>query len=390
MASAEYRRTIFTEDFLASLPERSLATIVAHIKRDELINDPPNRNYIEMLWIIAQVSKGSAGLDALSTILGIVRSRNTSLAVPKTILNRLSDLQLQAVENESVRLEKLRRRSAIEKYPSFYFEMDDIEACFEIYMKSQMSPKIDITSRVCAFGSCFAVNIARHLRLHGITTHTFELGELVNNAFTNRRLIEYIIDDRQPPDAVEALQPGFTRMVYDFKKNLVNATHVIFTIGLSLAFYDDQDRPLCDLVYSYRRMHYEGYRMRPIRIEDNMNEVKTIIDMIRRINPKIQITVSLSPVPLDGILDMGMSVIEADCLSKSIGRATIGYLKEFDPNLFYYFPSYELVRWVGANKNIPLFGGSQNDGATRHVSKEIISNILDIFISNNCILSEQY
>lgn len=226
--------------------------------------------------------------------------------------------------------------------------------------------------------------IARHLSTNGYKASGFELGELVNNVYINRSIIDSIRLGSTVSEEAEALQPGFRERVHELGANLKKASHIIFTVGLSLAFFSEEGEPLREPIYSYRQVHYKGYTMKPIPLDENVKGLKYLIESIKEINPYASIIVSLSPIPLDGAMNLPLSVIEADCLSKSIGRTAIGYLQINEPDLFYYYPSFELVRWVAANRNVPLFGGDEGDGEARHITKEVIREVLDVFISANC------
>lgn len=383
--SSEMDAGSFTSDFLKNLTENQYCKIVGYIRKVPHLNNPPNRGLIETLISISQLSNGQAGESALECIIQLVRERGTNLAMPEEFAISLSARQLAQLNDSIDRLQRLQLRASINKYPTFFFETQDMKALWKTYINRSIEVPISRSSRVCALGSCFAVNISKHLNAKGYNSTAFELGELVNNVYTNRFIVESIRDRTSISDEVEKLQPGFRYNVEQLANNLREATHIVFTVGLSLAFYSEMGVPLREPIYSFRRVHYQGYKMKPIPLEACKNEFKSLIGAMKMINPKAEIIISLSPIPLDGVIDMAISVIEADCLSKSIGRATIGYLLEEAADLFYYFPSFELVRWIGANQRVGLFGDSTNDGAIRHVTTSIIMDILDIFISANCI-----
>ena len=75
------------------------------------------------------------------------------------------------------------------------------------------------------------------------------------------------------------------------------------------------------------------------------------------------------------------TAIEVDCVSKSRLRSA---LEEITPALqaahgpIHYFPSYEIVRWLGPMLKLPTFG--QDDGAARHVSGAILDAVCARFL----------
>lgn len=67
----------------------------------------------------------------------------------------------------------------------------------------------------------------------------------------------------------------------------------------------------------------------------------------------------------------------ADCLSKSTLRVAIAeHMKEATSGVFYW-PSFEMVRWIGAHTG-PAYG--QDDNLTRHVNKSLVALIVDKFL----------
>ena len=68
----------------------------------------------------------------------------------------------------------------------------------------------------------------------------------------------------------------------------------------------------------------------------------------------------------------------SDCVSKSILRVALDeYFRKHNPKNVYYWPSFEMVRWVGPHIEVPtLF----EDNTTRHVNNSIVSIIIDNFV----------
>ena len=101
--------------------------------------------------------------------------------------------------------------------------------------------------------------------------------------------------------------------------------------------------------------------------------------MIREINKKTQIVLTLSPVPLKGTLDMP-SVMQADAVSKSTLRIAINEIMLNSPAGVSYWPSSEMVRWLGVYFE-DVFG--LEDQRSRHVSSFVIQNIIGLFLSHH-------
>lgn len=113
-------------------------------------------------------------------------------------------------------------------------------------------------------------------------------------------------------------------------------------------------------------------------------ETKQAIDTMHRAlmktNPNLSIVYTLSPIPIDnvlGVVGVFPGSVEVDCASKSTLRAAIGELIPTWENA-YYFPSYEIVRWLGCMRNAPAFG--EETSSARLVSESLLTSIYAMFI----------
>ena len=259
------------------------------------------------------------------------------------------------------------------------YEFSDIAAFAKTYFKPECEKFISKNSRIVTIGSCFAVNVARHLSRKGYDAWSLDIGELINNSYNNLWLIRNMGEISKKENSFWAkLQPGLYNNCLQLEEKIRNCDCLIFTLGLSLAFIQASGEVISEPIYSWNKSHYPGVELVEIDVAQNVENINAILDIIHEINPSIKVVISLSPVPLDGILDSNQSVIELDCVSKSIGRVTLSKLKKVRP-AFVYFPSYELVRWVGCNQPFPLYGGDENDQSTRHVTSRVIEKIMTVF-----------
>ena len=90
-----------------------------------------------------------------------------------------------------------------------------------------------------------------------------------------------------------------------------------------------------------------------------------------------KIIFTLSPVPLNATFTKQPTML-GDCVSKSILRVALDqFFRETQLSDVYYWPSFEMVRWVGAHTDIPsLF----ENNTTRHVNNDIVKIIIDNFV----------
>ena len=80
------------------------------------------------------------------------------------------------------------------------------------------------------------------------------------------------------------------------------------------------------------------------------------------------------------------SAVQADCLSKSTLRvAAHEILAQGIENVFYW-PSFEIVRWLSSHTESPFGKDDQNN---LHVNEDIINLIMELFIENHIIEEDQ-
>ena len=233
--------------------------------------------------------------------------------------------------------------------------------------------KIGKSSRVVTVGSCFAANMAHGLRTNGVTATNLTVGEAVNSTYANLEFFEWALCLSQSvsdeffqkfgKEEVEAL--------------LRQADLLIYTLGVAPCFFEASTGKfvLPQKGAGVRGVMKGKYVFRTTTVQENYNNLKSIISIVRRANPAIQIVFSLSPVPLLSTLEP-RSAIEADCISKATLRVAVDQVIG-DFSSCVYWPSFEIVKWLGSY--IPGMYGNE-DGSTHHVSEGAIDLIVRAFI----------
>ncbi len=140
-----------------------------------------------------------------------------------------------------------------------------------------------------------------------------------------------------------------------------------------------------DLTKTSREHILSHHEMRMTTVAENAENIHHILDTIRRLarrEPRVVLTVS--PVPLGGATGFESAVV-ADCLSKSTLRLACDEVLRTRPgDGLVYWPSFEIVRWLGAHysANQPLVYGA-DDGSTHHVSNWIVDLVIDLFLKHH-------
>jgi hypothetical protein len=237
-----------------------------------------------------------------------------------------------------------------------------------------------------AFGSCFAQNLGGRLAASGYRTRFEAIGEDVNSTYANRYLLEWVERGaiNGPTTAMQETygDPLRERLLQSIKTSDV----AVLTLGVAPCFFHVQTGEFSALIAlppTVRRLVLSSYVMRTTTVAENVANIHAIIDALKRLSgKKLRVVVTISPVPLAGTTEFS-SAITADCLSKSTLRVACeeALATRKDEGIIYW-PSFEIVRWLGAHYSHalpPVFG--THDGKSRHVSPWLIDIIIDRFLA---------
>ena len=105
---------------------------------------------------------------------------------------------------------------------------------------------------------------------------------------------------------------------------------------------------------------------------ENYDNVKTTVKLIREINPKAKIILTVSPVALGRTFTQN-DVVIANTESKSLLRSVAGQVCREEDDVF-YFPSYEIAN---------AFGKATYTESGRHVKDNMIFAITNVFMKSH-------
>jgi hypothetical protein len=208
-----------------------------------------------------------------------------------------------------------------------------------------------------------------------------EISEHINTTFANRVFVDWLrgaeIDPAIRDRIVELLPEGRTR------EQLLEAIRIsdvfILTLGVAAAFFDRSTGafvlPRPSALNS--RALAEKYQFRTASVQENVDNVRYMIDFIRSVAPDIRIVVTVSPVPILASFEHE-SAVQADCLSKSTMRLVAHeVVNNCNIQNILYWPSFEVFRWAGSNAGNYY---AADDGAAWHVSEEKVAGTIHAFV----------
>jgi tetratricopeptide (TPR) repeat protein len=275
-------------------------------------------------------------------------------------------------------------RKKIGRYPETKEFLGDFQNLVKNHIAVDLNraPKfINQGTKFFTMGSCFARNLAKSLQASGFPAHHMEISEYINTTFANRVFVDWLsdadIDAAIRERIVELLPPAWSK---ENTLQIIKGSDVfILTLGVAPAFFD---RATGDFVLPRpsalnSRVLAEKYLFRTTTVQENVDNVRYLLNFIRGIAPKIKVVVTVSPVPMLASFEYE-SAVQADCLSKSTMRLVAHEIVN-NSNIenILYWPSFEVFRWAGSNASNYY---AADDGAAWHVSEEKVGGTIQAFV----------
>ena len=263
----------------------------------------------------------------------------------------------------------------VSRYPRSAQEFDDLVACVKQYLLPGFVPPhpiIDRSENIRTHGSCFAENIANEMTRQGMRARHFNFKERANSPAINEQIFKYLEAPDMPYLCAEHEQQFPQDLLDAMRQKLTEAQVFIYSLGVAphsvkngipVIFASPHETMSRDFKFS--------------SVSEVEKSTSVIVDTLRKLNPNIKIVLTVSPVPLTAMTGMSSGIV-ADCVSKSILRAaTFSYMQNAPPDV-YYWPSFEMVRWVGGHINSRAYGA--HDGHALHVNTSLVEMIVGLFM----------
>lgn len=215
--------------------------------------------------------------------------------------------------------------------------------------------KIDYHSKIVSIGSCFAVNMAQRFQQFqfqqavnpfGILFHPIAIAKLIDFAVENKTFTAEDVflhneiwssfdahsdlNELEQEDIIDTLNAKVA-----FLRNRLNeASHVVLTFGTAWVYRNIEKNQLVANCHKVPQNHFSKELLTVAQCE---NAIASIEKGIRKLNPNVQITYTLSPVRhiKDGYVENQRS-------KAHLITALQNHL-ENNTEKNYYFPSYEIV-----------------------------------------------
>jgi hypothetical protein len=355
--------------------------------------------------------------------------RKFKFVVPSFLKQKLSPDELSHLETQIAKRQD--RASQLKMvFPHVGDEFSVDRAFLESVFEMDSGPMLKRGAGFFTIGSCFARNIAQHLAVNGHQAKTFGLAEDLNSPISNAFLLQMMHrtqgEQREIllhwintifPELADAEKSAIAaqkqREIIDLHGNLKAAGCVILTLGNVVDFFRDDGthgKPLMDNIFpkfiampgsedinvrsaSAANLKGKGAVLRLATYSETLEAIKACVSGIRSVTDAT-LVVTISPVPIDSVIGLAThhlkSAIEVDCVSKSRIRSAFDEVfaaERRTDSAIWYFPSFEIVRWIAPLLPIPAFG--MDDAASRHVSSPVLDGVCSLFTQKFITFSDQ-
>lgn len=249
-------------------------------------------------------------------------------------------------------------------------------------------------SAFLTMGSCFAENLARRLAASGHVSAYEAIGEDVNSTFANRCMLHWlehgVVDE--PTASMQEVYGSDCRE--RLRQAIIKSDIFVLSLGVAASFFHRVTGEFAFIAGNVSQLARERlmaeYKMRTTTVAENVENIHGILDAIARIaGRRSRVVLTVSPVALEATNEFESAPV-ADCLSKSTLRlACQEVLTARSGEGVIYWPSFEMVRWLGPHygPGVPLAFGA-NDGNTHHVSSWLVELVVNLFLEHHSVQLE--
>ena len=149
----------------------------------------------------------------------------------------------------------------------------------------------------------------------------------------------------------------------------------IFTLGLTEIWQNKNKKYTYPVCPGTLRGTYDEklHLFKNLSYSNVYQDLEEIINILKNINPKIKIILTVSPVPLVATKTM-QNVLVASSYSKAVLRAVVGDIEQHYDNVA-YFPSYEII-------NSPASMGQYLTNDLRDVNENGVEHVMGCFLNS--------
>jgi len=235
---------------------------------------------------------------------------------------------------------------------------------------------------VLTYGSCFAANLRLGLKKRGFEAENIDIPEGLNNSFALASYFRWATTghdigrgayDRSKLGDVDKWGAGEDH--HQHLQALMRSKLLVITFGLSEIWYERDTEEVFWRGVPTNIYEEEQHAFRVSTVEDNKKNIREMLSVLRSAIGDKPIFLTLSPIPLKATFT-GSNCIVADARSKATLRSAIGeILDEIADSNTIYWPSFEMIRWLGGH----LDYATLHEHSARYPDRAFIDDIVGAF-----------
>ncbi|MFN4165305.1 MAG: GSCFA domain-containing protein [Ferrovibrio sp.] len=272
-------------------------------------------------------------------------------------------------------------------FPREVAMFDDVEAIARDFVFKGYGPEKPIfgdDSKLITMGSCFADRLRRWLLANTRNAYGIDVPESLNNSFAVRQFIQWCLTGERAEDAYwyeQGSDKHISRWESEqeftfYRRALTECTGIVVTVGMAEVWRDKATGGVFWRGVPEKVFEADKHECVLTSVEENKQNLLKIVELVHQYCGPKPIIFTLSPVPLNASF-LHKPAIVSDCRSKSVLRVALGEIEDMNLPQVYYWPSFEIVRWVGSHIAAPTFNA---DNTPRHVADFAVKLIIDNFI----------
>lgn len=263
-------------------------------------------------------------------------------------------------------------------------DIDEVIRQFVLPGSLPPEPPLLPDDEVITVGSCFARELRDHLLAAGAGSRSVWIPDGVNNSFAILDFVSWSITGaetgrgyryRRDGDEIGEWQPPDISRE-ECLEAFRDAGAFVFTLGLAEVWEDSETQRVFWQGVPKSIFDPKRHVFRLSTVAENEANLLETVRLIRTVNEGAPIVLTLSPVPLKATF-RGISCIQADCVSKSTLRVAIDQVMSRRLPAVYYWPSFEVVRWLGGHRTSATYANK-----TGRVERSIVAAIIDAFVDS--------
>ncbi len=258
-------------------------------------------------------------------------------------------------------------------------------------------PFVTRDTRIVTMGSCFAQELAHWLDRYGYRRLPHHWGVIYTPA-SLRQIVQYSVepetwrpvepfwadaagvydpyrksDDHNGAlrlgDTIDQARAAWARHQADSRATLAGADLAVLTLGLTELWRNREDHAAFFAVPPPAHYSEARHAFHAMTFDEVRNDLGYVVDRLQRLNPRLRIVFSISPIPLSVSFRTHLGAYVATQESKSVLHAAVHDIIRSRGGVS-YMPSYE----IATSDRARFF---QTDG--RHVNAECVATIMGAF-----------